>query len=109
MDTDPRLTTQTLGILALLLAEPDRPQYGLELSAAAEIKSGVIYPALARLERAGWLQSAWEEIDPSAAGRPRRRLYRLTATGRGKATRALAEHAARLRFTPRWSSEPSAA
>ena len=29
----------------------------------------------------GWLESRWEEIDTSAAGRPARRYYRLTADG----------------------------
>jgi DNA-binding PadR family transcriptional regulator len=43
---------------------------------------GTLYKALARLEKAGLLQSRWE--DPSAAAeehRPRRRLYEVTAEG----------------------------
>ena len=39
---------------------------------------GTIYKALARLERDGLLESRWEDIDPVRAGRPRRRLYRVT-------------------------------
>jgi DNA-binding PadR family transcriptional regulator len=37
------------------------------------------YAALARLEREGHVDSEWE---PAPEGRPRRRLYRLTDTGR---------------------------
>ena len=36
---------------------------------------GTLYKALSRLENAGLLASKWEEVDPVAAGRPRRRLY----------------------------------
>ena len=41
---------------------------------------GTLYKALGRLEERGLLASRWE--DPAAAeGRPRRRLYELTADG----------------------------
>jgi DNA-binding PadR family transcriptional regulator len=43
---------------------------------------GTLYRALDRLRKAGMLESRWE--DPSIAeseGRPRRRLYRITAAG----------------------------
>jgi PadR family transcriptional regulator PadR len=44
-----------------------------------------------RLERAGWMRSKWENLDPKDAGRPRRRLYRLTALGYNKSRAAFAE------------------
>jgi len=54
---------------------------------------GTLYKALGRMERAGLLESEWE--DPEAAareGRPRRRLYRVTGAGeralRAERTRA---------------------
>ena len=43
---------------------------------------GTLYKALDRMQKAGLLESEWE--DPAVAareGRPRRRLYRVTATG----------------------------
>lgn len=44
---------------------------------------GTLYKALARLERAGLLESRWEDAHLAAAeGRPRRRLYRVTSAGR---------------------------
>jgi DNA-binding PadR family transcriptional regulator len=42
-----------------------------------DLPEGTVYPALHRLERRGLLRSAWTTVD----GR-RRRVYRLTASGR---------------------------
>lgn len=53
---------------------------------------GTLYKALGRLERGGLLESRWEEIDPTAVGRPARRLYRVT----GGAAGALAQSRARV-------------
>ena len=54
---------------------------GADLSKSIGIPSGTLYPILFRLERAGWLQSEWEEGDPSEMGRPRKRFYTVTPTG----------------------------
>ena len=90
------MTTQTLAVLAAIMEDPTRPWYGLELARVAKLKSGTIYPALARLERAGWLGSFWEDIDPSEAGRPRRRLYEITGAGREGTAAALNAHLKQL-------------
>jgi PadR family transcriptional regulator, regulatory protein PadR len=59
---------------------------------------GTLYKALARMEDAGLLTSAWEAPDTAAAdGRPRRRLYEITGAGE----RALAAHQAQHPATPR--------
>ena len=50
-------------------------------SDTAGLPSGTIHPILGRLERLGWVESRWEDIDPSQAGRPARRYYRLTTDG----------------------------
>ena len=43
---------------------------------------GTLYKALARLQKAGFVDSRWEDPDAAAAeGRPRRRLYRVTGLG----------------------------
>ncbi|WP_246257011.1 PadR family transcriptional regulator [Amycolatopsis anabasis] len=73
----PRMTLPTQLVLHTLLEDPVRELYGLEICAAAGLPSGTIHPILARLEKAGWLESRWEEVDPSERGRPRRRYYRL--------------------------------
>jgi PadR family transcriptional regulator PadR len=43
---------------------------------------GTLYKALARMTEAGLLDSEWEDPDVAeAAGRPRRRLYRVSGAG----------------------------
>ena len=42
------------------------------------VKAGSLFPALHRMERAGWLTSVWDESE----NHRRARFYRLTATGR---------------------------
>ena len=75
------------------LAQTLREQRG----ARALTAHGTLYKALGRLEERGLLASRWEE--PSAAeGRPRRRLYALTAEG---------ERAARYAPAPAPSSTPA--
>ena len=43
---------------------------------ALDLPTGTVYPALRRLERAGWLASEWDVV----SGR-KRRTYRLTRSG----------------------------
>ena len=76
-----RMTTQTERILETLLTDPSTDWWGSRIAPASGLKSGTLYPALLRMERFGWLSSRWEDIDPVAEARPRRRLYRLTAEG----------------------------
>jgi DNA-binding PadR family transcriptional regulator len=53
---------------------------------------GTLYKALERLERAGFLQSRWEDPHIGAdAGRPRRRFYRVTLAGEGALADAIEE------------------
>ena len=84
------MTLPTQLVIRTLLYEPTREMYGLEICAAAELPSGTIHPILARLEQVGWLESHWEDVDPSEKGRPRRRYYRLTSDGAELARTALA-------------------
>lgn len=78
-------------VLRTLLQEPTQARYGLELAEAAGLPSGTLHPILARLEQAEWVSSQWEDRDPRAAGRPRRRYYSLTPRGAELARVALAE------------------
>ncbi|XVU22246.1 PadR family transcriptional regulator [Actinoplanes sp. CA-054009] len=86
----PRITASVLKVLAALLADPAAERYGLQLMADTGLPSGTLYPILVRLERAGWVESQWEQIDPVAEGRPSRRYYRLTAEGEIAAQREVA-------------------
>jgi len=58
-------------------------RYGFDVMEACDLPSGTVYPALRRLEKAGFLKSRWEDEDEARAhGRPRRRTYQLTDEGR---------------------------
>lgn len=69
-------------ILSLLV---ERPRYGYEISQQLEqrsggyfeMKEGLLYPALHRMQQNGWLSAAWRTVD----GR-RRKYYSLTSLGR---------------------------
>ena len=63
---------------------------------------GTLYKALGRLEKAGYLTSRWEDQADDDLGRPRRRLYHVTAEG--EAALAAVPQAARrpsTRLVPR--------
>jgi DNA-binding PadR family transcriptional regulator len=92
----PQVSPQTQAVLAALLEDMQEPHYGLEIAKAAGLASGTIYPILARLERSRWVESEWEDVDESVAGRRRRRYYRLTGDGARAARTELAATAERL-------------
>lgn len=86
-----RMSGPTLKLCKVFVEDAKQARSGAELSKLAKIGSGTLYPLLQRMENAGWLASKWEDIDPSEAGRPRRRFYKLTAPGQKEAQRALAD------------------
>jgi PadR family transcriptional regulator PadR len=100
-DQHATLSAATISVLAVMLSDPTQPWYGFQLCEAAELKSGTIYPMLARLERMRWLASDWEQGDPSNLKRPRRRLYRLTGEGEAAGRAALAHLEVQLRRAQR--------
>ena len=59
---------------------PDEELYGLRIAQNAGRKAGSVYPILARLEVAGWVESCWERDERAERG-PRRRFYRLSPDG----------------------------
>ncbi|GAA1773072.1 PadR family transcriptional regulator [Nonomuraea bangladeshensis] len=83
-----RVGKATLDVLEAL-ANAEEDQHGFGLAKQIGRPTGSIYPALSRLEEAGWLESYWAE--PAPEGRPRRRLYRLTEEGRQAAHELLGE------------------
>lgn len=86
---EPRLTHATVSVLRAMLENPGRELYGLEVCAMAGLPTGTVHPILARLEGMGWLVSAWEQVNPKAEGRPRRRYYRLSEDGAMRAQAAV--------------------
>ena len=80
-NTNVRISLQTFRVLETFLENPTVQLAGAEVHQRCGITSGALYPILLRLESAGWFVSQWESMDSSGAGRPRRRLYRLTSMG----------------------------
>lgn len=87
----PQMTRPMITLMNALGEDPTVQLHGYELIKRTKLKSGTLYPALARLEAFGWLESHWEEIDSSEEGRPRRKLYKLTAHGAKAVRQALDE------------------
>lgn len=69
-----RRTPQTSQLLTAFLAAPELWRYGYDLSRGTGLKSGTLYPILARLEEQHLLETRWEL---PLAGRPPRHMYRL--------------------------------
>jgi PadR family transcriptional regulator PadR len=78
---DLRFCTPTARLVRVFLVCPTVPRFGWELMTAAELPSVELYPLLAQLERARWIEGQWEPVDPLAGRRHPRRFYRLTANG----------------------------
>ena len=76
-----RVTLAVAMVLRAFLDDVNQPRYGYDLMRQLSFPSGKLYPILARLQKAGWLQREHEDIDPSIEGRPPRALYRLSPTG----------------------------
>lgn len=94
------MTAQVLRVLAAMLAIGSA--YGGVLMKETGLASGSLYPILDRLERAGVITGSWEDVDPSEAGRPRRREYVLTPSGRATAEAEVRSMQKQLRFRPAW-------
>jgi PadR family transcriptional regulator, regulatory protein PadR len=79
-------SAQTCLVLEALAGAGPDPLYGLEIAARTKLKSGTLYPILARLSDRGLVEGEW--LEPERPGRPPRQVYRLSSSGR-KAVEAL--------------------
>jgi PadR family transcriptional regulator, regulatory protein PadR len=86
-----RMTLATQAVLKVLLDDPTTPRYGFDIAREASLATGSLYPIMARLEQAGWVDSYWEDQSSGDEGRPRRRYYNLTGEGAICAREALAK------------------
>ena len=86
MSSGPALSYTGLFVLQAL-AQGYR--FGFDVMQVTGLPSGTIYPALRRLEALGLVSSAWENEDEARMqGRPRRRNYHCTATGKRRLVEA---------------------
>lgn len=73
------MTLYTKVVLATLALHDE--QYGYELCSETGIAPSTVYPVLDRLEKAGLVKST-RRRNPDNENLPRRRYYRLTASGK---------------------------
>jgi transcriptional regulator len=84
---EPELLQGTLDLL-ILKSLALQPLHGMGISrrisqitaGAFDVKAGSLFPALHRMEQAGWLSSEWGESET----RRRSKFYKLTRAGRGR-------------------------
>ena len=103
------VSVATLKVLSAFLDATEHDHYGFGLMRSNGLKAGTLYPILDRLERAGWLEAHDEDIDEVSAGRPKRRLYRLTPVGKREGRRVIAEFYRNLGPVPEWALRPERA
>ncbi len=85
----------TLATATILNAVSNGYTFGFDIVDITGMPGGTVYPALRRLEEAGYLTSEWEkERVAQAELRPRRKYYEMTRAGR----QALAEAMKRYRL-----------
>ena len=72
-------SAQTRAVLRALVADPRVWRHGYDIARVTALRSGTLYPMLARLADRGLLEARWEEDAPTH--RPRRHLYRLSGAG----------------------------
>ncbi len=70
------LATASLGVEAYGVTVQQR----LEVETGSAIALGAVYAVLDRLQRKGYVRSAWGETTPQRGGR-RKRMFRVTAPG----------------------------
>jgi len=85
----------TYSTAVILQAVANGYLYGFDIIDITGVPGGTVYPALRRLEEAGYLASKWEKQSiAQAEPRPARKYYELTRAGR----EALAEAVKRYRL-----------
>jgi DNA-binding PadR family transcriptional regulator len=91
-----RVTLPLLMVVAVLRDRPNKEHHGYAIAKETALTGARVHQILVRLEAEDWLTSRREDIDPKEAGRPPRRLYKLTAPGIEAAEQLFAAHGHRL-------------
>ena len=103
MPTPPPALSYTGLFILQALAQGHR--FGFDIMEVTALPSGTIYPALRRLEALDLVTSDWEsDVKARSEGRPRRRYYKLTPSGK----RQLSKAEARFRAVDRLFTKRSA-
>jgi PadR family transcriptional regulator, regulatory protein PadR len=94
-----RRTYALVLVAVALMADPNGRHWGYELSKHSGVRSGVMYPILARMLDEGWLVDGWEDqAQVGRAKRPPRRYYEMTDKGKAELGAVIAEARRDTRF-----------
>ncbi len=75
-------TSLSYSATVILQAIANGYQYGFEVMDVTGLPSGTVYPALRRMEDAGYLRASWEKVAVAQREqRPPRRYYEVTRLG----------------------------
>jgi DNA-binding PadR family transcriptional regulator len=100
-------TSLSYAATVILQAVRNDYKYGFDIIDITGLPGGTVYPALRRLEEAGFLSSRWEKPSISQAEpRPARKYYELTRTGRDALTEALKRYRMLEQPQPKKTREP---
>ena len=80
--SDNQSLTYTTGLILWVITQGE--SYGFQIMDATGLPSGTVYPALRRLEAAGFIESGWSHRRVEQSGGPPRKHYRLTRQGRDR-------------------------
>jgi DNA-binding PadR family transcriptional regulator len=105
----PKMTKPVLKVMVNVLANQRGFHCGADITRETGVPPGTLYPLLHRLEVAGWVLSKKEDVEPTTAGRPAKRFYRLTAEGQKALAIRMHRITAELRTGPAWTTPASAA
>jgi PadR family transcriptional regulator PadR len=94
-----RKTHTLIKVMDALMQSPTDRQWGYELSKRSGVRSGAMYPVLARLLADGLLTDGWEDQAVTGGKRPPRRYYEVTGEGIELMEEFLREAATDARFT----------
>ncbi len=99
----------SITVVSVLRSVADGYAYGFDVIDTTGLPSGTVYPALSRLERDGYVRSAWEDDEAAHRdGRPARRYYRVTAQGTKALATAIDYYRSLLPLSARTSSRSRA-
>ena len=88
--------------LFILQALDQGHKFGFDIMDVTHLPSGTVYPALRRLESLALVRSDWEtDKEARDNGRPRRRYYELTRTGREQLAEAESRYRAVSKLFPK--------
>ncbi len=97
----------TFSSAVILQAVANEYRHGFDIMDITGLPGGTVYPALRRLEDAGYLKSKWEKLTNRPQGaRPPRRLYEITRAGQAALDEAVKRYRLLEQNNPAQDREP---